>query len=335
MGLTGPALYDLVVDVHRSRFLRSAKIPPPPGAAVATRRMQVDSRAEPEYGERVPYVLFQSEPGQLQVDKALHPADFIADPFVFISVTRRTRAHHSRRRLRLDAPHYIVAIIKVLERVFILVGADVRSWYAEMPQTKLLVATRTNPDDKRKPVLLDEHFVSDRCAACGGPHGKGGELSPSYALETSLIPFRRTLRTLPVESRRSGLHDHVADSPRSKPSARAAPDLRIVLCDASARGDGVRFVGLSGVLPAEQGRGRAGEVGGVQASVVASSRMLLFCCDSVHDTLRRSPSRLCLHLPATSTSSPALRFAPAQTYCGRARPSPRDIFPNRDRKSVV
>ncbi|CEQ38813.1 SPOSA6832_00268 [Sporobolomyces salmonicolor] len=53
---------------------------PPPGAAVATRAMVADPRAEPEYGERVPYVMFQSEPGQKQVDRAIAPDEFLADP---------------------------------------------------------------------------------------------------------------------------------------------------------------------------------------------------------------------------------------------------------------
>lgn len=53
---------------------------PPPGAAVATRAMLDDPRAEPEYGERVPYLMFQAEPGQPQVHRAISPEEFLADP---------------------------------------------------------------------------------------------------------------------------------------------------------------------------------------------------------------------------------------------------------------
>lgn len=53
---------------------------PPPGAAVATRAMLEDPRAEPEYGERVPYLMFQAEPGQQQVHRAISPEEFLADP---------------------------------------------------------------------------------------------------------------------------------------------------------------------------------------------------------------------------------------------------------------
>lgn len=53
---------------------------PPPGAAVAARMMQKDPRGEPEYGERVPYILFQAEPGTKQVDRAISPEDYLEDP---------------------------------------------------------------------------------------------------------------------------------------------------------------------------------------------------------------------------------------------------------------
>lgn len=39
-----------------------------------------DPRAEPEYGERVPYLMFQAEPGQPQVHRAISPEEFLADP---------------------------------------------------------------------------------------------------------------------------------------------------------------------------------------------------------------------------------------------------------------
>lgn len=41
--------------------------------------MELDPRGEPEFGERVPYVLMQAEPGTKQVDRALDPHAFLAD----------------------------------------------------------------------------------------------------------------------------------------------------------------------------------------------------------------------------------------------------------------
>lgn len=57
----------------------STKGVPPPGAALAARRMRLDPRDEPQYGERVPYVMIRSE-DRLQIDRAMSPAEFLANP---------------------------------------------------------------------------------------------------------------------------------------------------------------------------------------------------------------------------------------------------------------
>jgi DNA polymerase zeta len=41
----------------------SDKGPPPPGALISARRMLEDPRLEPQYGERVPYVVVTGGPG--------------------------------------------------------------------------------------------------------------------------------------------------------------------------------------------------------------------------------------------------------------------------------
>ncbi|BGP59076.1 hypothetical protein NBRC10512_007351 [Rhodotorula toruloides] len=129
---------------------------PPPGAAVAARAMLEDPRAEPEYGERVPYVMFQAEPGQKQVHRAIAPKEFLADP-----------------RLRLDATHYIERMmIPPLERVFNLMGADVTSWYREMAKSKRV--HRIADGKGGRAAMLEQHFKSNRCVACDGPHGEDG-----------------------------------------------------------------------------------------------------------------------------------------------------------------
>lgn len=59
-------------------MLYSEKVNPPPGAVVAGRREESDFRDEAAYGERIPYVIIRSE-DRLQVDRALSPAEFLAD----------------------------------------------------------------------------------------------------------------------------------------------------------------------------------------------------------------------------------------------------------------
>jgi DNA polymerase zeta len=65
-----------------------------------------------------------------------------------------------------------------LERIFNLVGADVRSWYDEMPKpmkADYLDLTTLSPQKGRPEEgninrpKIDEHFRSTQCLACGSP----------------------------------------------------------------------------------------------------------------------------------------------------------------------
>jgi len=98
----------------------SAKGPPPPGALISTKRMQEDARAEPQYGERVPYVVISGGPSARLIDRCVAPEDLLHSP-----------------DKSLDAEYYIGKnIIPPLERIFNLVGANVRGWYDEMPRVR-------------------------------------------------------------------------------------------------------------------------------------------------------------------------------------------------------
>ena len=52
---------------------------PPAGAVVAARRIQQDPRAEPQYGERVAYVIAQGPPGMTRTESAVSPEALLAD----------------------------------------------------------------------------------------------------------------------------------------------------------------------------------------------------------------------------------------------------------------
>ncbi|KAI9824671.1 MAG: hypothetical protein M1819_000824 [Sarea resinae] len=91
---------------------------PPPGALISARRMLQDPRAEPQYGERVPYVVITGAPGARLIDRCVAPETLLEND-------------HNE----LDAEYYISKnLIPPLERIFNLVGANVRSWYDEMPK---------------------------------------------------------------------------------------------------------------------------------------------------------------------------------------------------------
>ncbi|EKG11632.1 hypothetical protein MPH_11125 [Macrophomina phaseolina MS6] len=98
----------------------SAKGPGPPGALIATKRMLADRRAEPQYGERVPYVVVTGAPGARLIDRCVAPEALLRDD-----------------QLELDAEYYISKnLIPPLERIFNLVGANVRGWFDEMPKVQ-------------------------------------------------------------------------------------------------------------------------------------------------------------------------------------------------------
>jgi DNA polymerase zeta len=96
------------------------KGPPPPGALLATRRMLRDPRAEPQYGERVPYVVVAGAPGARLWERCVEPERLLDD-----------------ENAELDAEYYITKnLIPPLERIFNLVGANVRGWWEEMPKVQ-------------------------------------------------------------------------------------------------------------------------------------------------------------------------------------------------------
>lgn len=50
---------------------------PPPGVMVAARKMLEDPNYEPQYAERVPYVIAREASGSRLVDRAMDPLDFL------------------------------------------------------------------------------------------------------------------------------------------------------------------------------------------------------------------------------------------------------------------
>ncbi|KAJ4298456.1 DNA polymerase zeta [Collariella sp. IMI 366227] len=146
----------------------SNKGPGPPGALISTKRMLEDARAEPQYGERVPYVVISGAPGARLIDRCVAPEDLLNNPLA-----------------SLDAEYYISKnLIPPLERIFNLVGANVRAWYDEMPKVQQVrrldttsaplagnnnnnntTTANTTVDNNKK--TLEFFMNSSSCFACG------------------------------------------------------------------------------------------------------------------------------------------------------------------------
>jgi DNA polymerase zeta len=124
----------------------------PPGALIATKRMLKDPRTEPQYGERVPYVVIAGGPGARLWERCVEPERLIFDP-----------------EAELDAQYYIDKnIIPPLERIFNLVGANVRAWYDEMPKVQRIrmiggIGDGNNGKGKK---TMENYMGSSLCIVC-------------------------------------------------------------------------------------------------------------------------------------------------------------------------
>ncbi|KAK8073881.1 hypothetical protein PG994_004780 [Apiospora phragmitis] len=152
------------VSIQDFCFAREVKLgtysdrgPPPPGALISTKKMLEDARAEPQYGERVPYVVVTGAPGARLIDRCVAPEDLLSG----------RHAH-----LGLDAEYYISKnLIPPLERIFNLVGANVRGWYDEMPKVQRVHridnnATKGGGGLLRK-ATLESYMKAASCLVCG------------------------------------------------------------------------------------------------------------------------------------------------------------------------
>lgn len=145
---------------------------PPPAALVSARRMLEDARAEPQYGERVPYVVVAGPPGSRLVDRCVAPEELLRS------------AHAS-----LDAEYYVSKnLVPPLDRIFNLVGASCRAWYDEMPKVRRV----HRPDPASGKRTLESYLASAACVVCGAPHA--APLCASCERDpASMVKLRRRL----------------------------------------------------------------------------------------------------------------------------------------------
>ncbi|KAF2105000.1 hypothetical protein NA57DRAFT_51786 [Rhizodiscina lignyota] len=152
------------VSIQDFLFAREVKLgsysdkgPPPPGALIATRRMLNDHRTEPQYGERIPYVVVTGAPGARLIDRCIAPEALLTDD-----------------NLELDAEYYISKnLIPPLERIFNLVGANVRGWYDEMPKVQRIRTVSAAPQANAFGQVggnmrrtLENYMKSSACILC-------------------------------------------------------------------------------------------------------------------------------------------------------------------------
>lgn len=80
--------------------------------------VQIDRRAEPRRGERVPYIIVNGPPG-----------------VPLIRLVRSPHEYLTNEALKINALYYITKVlIPPLNRCLLLIGADVNQWFADLPR---------------------------------------------------------------------------------------------------------------------------------------------------------------------------------------------------------
>ena len=158
---------------------------PPPGALISTRKMLEDHRAEPQYGERVPYVVITGAPGARLIDRCVAPEVLLGND-----------------HKELDADYYISKnIIPPLERIFNLVGANVRQWYDEMPKHQRVRRIEGLTEVAKETVAphtktLESYMKATACVVCSGPVEEGFSICTDCQNQApkSLLAIRQRLQ---------------------------------------------------------------------------------------------------------------------------------------------
>lgn len=122
----------------------------PPGAVIAKRLIKKDPRREPQYRERVPYVVIRDSLKERVKDRSVTPEEYV-ESFKTLSP------------MELDYEYYITRVlIPPLERIFNLMGVNVKEWYRDLPRS-----TKTTVMKRNDIFHLAENALRRECVNCG------------------------------------------------------------------------------------------------------------------------------------------------------------------------
>lgn len=128
----------------------STKGLPPPGAVISAKSIAADPRSEPQYGERVSYLVISGASRSRLTDRCVPPEELLLNP-----------------DLRLDVEYYITKnIVPPLDRIFSLMGVNVRSWYDEMPRSMKLVNKIRRAMPSKTSKMIETFLNSSHCPVC-------------------------------------------------------------------------------------------------------------------------------------------------------------------------
>lgn len=134
----------------------------PPGAIVSHKAMLYDPMMKPPFRWRVAYVVCSSDPKSQLKDMVMSPDEVIASGGVF----------------RINHIYYITkCILPSLNRLFVLAGVDVESWFRQMPKPALRIMKQQGIFDRKslgvtsvggmKQTAITNYMHLARCELCG------------------------------------------------------------------------------------------------------------------------------------------------------------------------
>ncbi|KAF9914040.1 DNA polymerase zeta [Lobosporangium transversale] len=162
----------------------SEKGVPPPGAIISARRMNLDPRAEPQYGERIPYVVVYGSPGARLTDQVVEPKELLRN-----------------KNLRLNGEYYIRKhVIPSMERIFQLAGADVKSWFDEMPRVQRVIPQLVSGQEPGQKAV-------QTLSSINGETGSPAKLSELNSA-VSVIPMKMNSAVVAAQEELKHHHHH-------------------------------------------------------------------------------------------------------------------------------
>ncbi|WPK26428.1 hypothetical protein PUMCH_003782 [Australozyma saopauloensis] len=122
----------------------------PPGAVISKRLIKKDPRREPQYRERVPYVVIRDPSKERVKDRSMTPEEYV-------------NSFKELVPMELDHEYYITRVlIPPLERIFNLMGVNIKEWYRDMPRIAKGLLQKKNDA-----FSVNDNFSRRECFSCG------------------------------------------------------------------------------------------------------------------------------------------------------------------------
>ena len=188
----------------------------PPGAQVAVNRRRLDPRDAPDMYERVPYVVVHppSGPQAKLIESARRPEDLLFG------------AAAASGGLQINATYYITKrFLPALERIFALIGVDVRQWYSKdlRRERRPALDRRTRGGGSGAAAAagptLHAHFQSEACVLCDAPCAARQVVCNACAAAGAAAHNALRLRQRTLEERRLRLLRHCAQCAAASPAS--------------------------------------------------------------------------------------------------------------------